>query len=105
MKKGTDMEIVKVNEGAKIALLVTGRIDAKTAAAFERETTQYCERAGEGLILDFAGVTYLSSAGLRAILGVHKFMARRGGMEIRHLNPQVSRICKQTGFDRLLKMA
>lgn len=49
---------------------LAGRLDANTAPTFERELMSGLAAGARFLVLDFAGVEYVSSAGLRAILNV-----------------------------------
>ena len=54
----------------------------------------------EQLILDFAGVEYISSAGLRQIVAAHKQVG--GNLTLRHLNNEIQNVIRMTGLDRRL---
>lgn len=73
------MEIkTDIKKGAAI-VSVSGRIDAMTSADFENSINSVIA-AGESLIiLDFKGVDYISSAGLRVILAKAKALKGKGG--------------------------
>lgn len=47
-----------------------GRIDATNSVAFERSLSELVESGSQALLIDMANVTYVASAGLRALLGV-----------------------------------
>ena len=52
-------------------LVVEGRLDTTTAPALEKIISEDIEGTKE-LILDMAGLEYISSAGLRVLLGAQK---------------------------------
>ena len=58
-------------------------------------------RAGIGYVLDLSGVSYLSSAGLRALLLIHRRVAGENGrLVLAGVSPPVADIMKVTGFLR-----
>jgi anti-anti-sigma factor len=84
----------------------TGRVDYQCAAQFEAALAplvqQACDSKG-ALVLDFAGVEYISSVGLRALMIAAKQL-RAGGAKvaITNLQPVVAEILAISRFDRLL---
>ena len=56
----------------------------------------------ESLILDFAALEYLSSAGLRVLLSTQKVMNKQGKMVIKHVNETINEIFEVTGFIDIL---
>ena len=54
------------------------------------------------LTLDFKEVNYVSSAGLRALLSLHKVMMKQGGMKLVNVNEEVCDVFEVTGFDEIL---
>lgn len=95
------MEIMKIREGEAVVAVVTGKIDSTTAVAFERSLKEIGDTADK-VVADFAGVSYVSSAGLRALLSVHKYMAKKGGLVIRKIGPPVMEVFEMTGFNGIL---
>ncbi len=94
---------VSTNEGICI-LFPEGWVDSTNATELEQSVNAYVDDY-ETLILDLAGVDYISSAGLRVIVAAHKEMADRGGkFVLRNLNRNVSDIIRLTGFDRKLNI-
>jgi anti-anti-sigma factor len=56
----------------RLVLHVTGRIDSLTASSFETQVDAAIKSCNNDIILDFSGVTYISSAGLRSLLVLSK---------------------------------
>lgn len=56
----------------------------------------------ESLILDFTGVNYVSSAGLRVLLALQQKMMTRDGMKLVGVNDDISDVFEVTGFDEIL---
>jgi anti-anti-sigma factor len=83
-------------------LIPTGRIDAHTAPDFERACHARVQPAAR-LAIDLAGVDYLSSAGLRALLSTLKLLRQSGG-ELALVTPQesVQEVLDIAGFTGLI---
>ena len=95
------MNIEKVCNGNATTLKLTGRLDTTTAPSLEAsvsETVGNCEN----LVMDFAGLEYISSAGLRVILKAQKAMAAKGGMKLLHVNETIMEVFEITGFSDIL---
>ena len=56
----------RLDEG--IVLEVTGRIDSVTAESFDKTMTGLLDEMPRSLVLDFANVEFLSSAGIRVLM-------------------------------------
>lgn len=95
------MEIKKVKNGTELNLAVEGRLDTTTAPQLEAELKQSISGV-ETLVLDFANLEYLSSAGLRVLLAAHKVMNKQGEMIIRNVNETIAEIFEITGFSDIL---
>ena len=95
------MNIEKICNEKEITLNVSGRLDTTTAPSLE---TAVMEIAGEceSLVLDLAGLEYISSAGLRVILKTQKVMMTKGGMKVQHVNETIMEIFEITGFSDIL---
>lgn len=99
------MEIEKEKNGNEITILPIGRLDSNTAPQLEEEIHASMDDA-EKLILDFKGLEYLSSAGLRVLLSVHKAFMKKGsgGLVIRHVNETIHEVFEVTGFLDILNI-
>ena len=96
------MNIATTREEPRLTLAVEGRLDTTTAPQLEAELKTGLEGVRE-LVLDFAQLEYLSSAGLRVILGAQKVMNRQqGSMVVRHVNETIREVFEVTGFVDIL---
>lgn len=82
---------------------IEGRLDTVTASEFEKRLAEFYQIPGTELVLDCSAMDYISSAGLRVILTVHKCLtAKNGRFVIRNLNKEVRSVFDMTGFSRIL---
>ena len=80
---------------------VVGRLDTITAPVLEKTINDNSQNI-ESLILDFKGLEYISSAGLRVLLGAQKKMQRIGSMKLINVCEDVMEIFEMTGFADIL---
>lgn len=90
------MTITKNVEETKVTLAIEGRIDTTTAPEFEAQIDAIGDATE--LVLDFAGVEYISSAGLRVVLKAQKLMNQQGKMKLVKVNDDVMDVFDITGF-------
>ena len=95
------MTIEKNLNGTKLTVTIAGRLDTTTAPQLEAEFKQSITGV-EKLVLDFADLEYLSSAGLRLILAAQKVMNKQGEMIIKNVNDTINEIFEVTGFIDIL---
>ncbi len=95
------MVINKKFDGSTLEISLEGRLDTMTAPDLEAELKQSMDSADQ-LILDFAKLDYISSAGLRVLLAAHKVMSTKGGMKVRNVNEIVQEVFDVTGFADIL---
>ena len=95
------MIIEKNLNGTELTVTISGRLDTTTAPQLEAEFKQSIAGV-EKLVLDFAALEYLSSAGLRVLLTAQKVMNKQGEMVIRNVNETISEIFEVTGFIDIL---
>lgn len=98
------MEITKKTDGEKMIVSVTGRLDTTTAPKLEEELGGSLDGITE-LKLDFSGLEYISSAGLRVLLSTQKTMNRQGSMELTGVNEMVMEVFEVTGFSEILTIS
>jgi len=72
---------------------VRGSVNSSTALELEQELKQAMQSGKHCLILDFTGMSYISSSGLRVLLAAAKEVGRNdGSLQLCGLNVQVSRL-------------
>lgn len=95
------MTIDKKAEGNVLNVAITGRLDTTTAPTLEEEIKADIDGVKE-LNLDFSGLEYISSAGLRVLLSVQKIMNKQGSMKISNVVPEIMEVFDITGFTDIL---
>ncbi len=95
------MTIQKETEASQVTLKLVGRLDTITAPSLETELKSAIPAATK-LVLDYTGIEYISSAGLRVLLSAQKIMSRQGKMIVKNPNATVMEIFEMTGFRDIL---
>ena len=95
------MTIEKNGNGTELTIKIIGRLDTTTAPQLETEVKLNIVGVKK-LVLDFAELAYLSSAGLRVLLAAHKTMSKQGEMVIKNVNETINEIFDVTGFIDIL---
>lgn len=85
-------------------IAIEGSVDTLTAQSFENDIMQAINDEVKTLVLDFEKVEYVSSAGLRAILGLNTKMEEQGKMVLKNISENVREVFEMTGFDELLNI-
>ena len=93
------IEIKKNTEDTVIE--VVGRLDTTTAPSLDKTIS---EDIGDtkNLVLDFKGLEYISSAGLRVVLNAEKKMKKIGTMKVINVCEEVMEVFEITGFADIL---
>ena len=97
------MTITKTAENGTLRIALEGRLDTNTAPQLEAELKTSLSGITE-LELDFSGLEYISSAGLRVLLAAQKTMSRQGKMTIRNVNETIMEVFEVTGFVDILNI-
>ena len=80
---------------------IVGRLDTITAPALDKTINEDIGDA-KNLVLDLKGVEYISSAGLRVLLGAQKKMQKIGSMKVINVCEEVMDVFEMTGFADIL---
>ena len=80
---------------------LTGRLDTTTAPALDKTINNDIEGT-KNLVLDFKSLEYISSAGLRVLLGAQKKMQKIGSMKVTNVCEEVMEVFEMTGFADIL---
>ena len=92
---------IKERNGSYIGIL-SGWIDTAEASKFLENLKPLMSNAEKPIELDCAKLEYICSLGLRGLLQLKKESAAKGGsMILTHVEGEVQKILKLTGFDRL----
>lgn len=90
-------------EDKKMTIYLEGRIDAGNSKEAEDELMALSrENPGVSLILDAAGLEYISSAGLRVLMRLRK---SRDTLQVINTSPEVYEIFSVTGFTQILDVS
>ena len=93
------IEIKRNAEETTIKLV--GRLDTTTAPALDKTINE--DIAGtKNLVLDVKELEYISSAGLRVLLGAQKKMQKIGSMKVTNVCEEVMEVFEMTGFADIL---
>jgi len=80
------VQIESANGGSQ-RVAIAGRLDTHTYQELDRQLAPVLETLNKSLVLDLAGLEYISSAGVRSIFKARKALAARGG-KVLVVNPQ-----------------
>lgn len=98
------MDIKKNYNEKELTIEVGDRIDTITAPDFENEINDEMGNF-DSLIIDFANLEYISSAGLRVLISTQKKLKGEGiPMVIKNVNDTINEIFRMSGFDKILKI-
>ena len=96
------MTISSTRKDNEALLQIDGRVDTNTSPQLQSAILNAFQRSSR-LVLDFAKVPYISSAGLRALLiGQKTANSKRAVMELIHVSPTVMTILQSVGFADIL---
>ena len=80
---------------------IAGRLDTTTAPALDKTVNSEIEGTKK-LVLNFKSLEYISSAGLRVLLGAQKKMQKLGSMKVTNVCEEVMEVFEMTGFADIL---
>ncbi len=87
-------------------LRMKGRLDAVSSPAAERKIFDFINQGQHKVLLNFSGVNYLSSIGLRMLLSItKKVKALSGKLVICCVTASVMDVLKVSGFEHALEFA
>ena len=93
------LEIKKIADETIIEIV--GRLDTTTAPILDKTINDDIEGT-KTLILDLKGLEYISSAGLRVLLGAQKKMQKVGSMKVKNVCEDILEVFEMTGFSDIL---
>jgi anti-anti-sigma factor len=99
------METLETRENGVVILSVRGRVDAANAASFEQKVLGLIDAGERRLVLDLAGLDYVSSAGLRVLLVTAKRLAAvHGKLALASVREPVREVFEIAGLSAFLRV-
>ncbi|MBQ9536438.1 MAG: STAS domain-containing protein [Desulfovibrionaceae bacterium] len=99
------MEITITKDADYVILTPKGRMDATTVVSFDSTAQSVLTEGFKDILVDFQDLVYMSSAGLRSLLGLaKKTKAVQGHLCFCSLQPMVAEVFRISGFDRMLQV-
>lgn len=96
------MTITTTTDGTTTTIAVNGWLDTTTSPQLA-DAIDALDEGTEQLVIDFAELEYISSAGLRQLVAAHKKM--KGNLTITNVAPDVLEVLHMAGFDKRLHIA
>ncbi len=91
------MTINKTETQNELTLSVSGYLDTATSPQLEAELKKSLDDK-TSLILDLAGVEYMSSSGIRVLIYANKVMSSKGKMVVRNVQKSVLDVIEMVGL-------
>ena len=105
---GTVEGVVELKEDKKgdiLILRIKGRLDAISSPTAEKKVFDAINSGRNRLLLDFTGVAYLSSAGMRMLLSTtKKLKSLQGKLIVCNISSNVMDVLRMSGFDHVLEI-
>ena len=87
-----------------VTFAITGRLDTTTAPNLETTVQELSDDIKE-LVFDMSEVEYISSAGIRVLLGAYKKMISNNGvMRVEKANDMAREVFEMTGLLQMLEV-
>ncbi|MBR9971269.1 STAS domain-containing protein [Magnetospirillum sulfuroxidans] len=96
------MEIREEQAEDVVVLVPVARVDSATAKAFEGRVLAAVNTGAAKIIIDFAELDYISSAGLRVVLVGAKMTRAPRKFSLCGMKPHIREIFDVSGFARIL---
>jgi len=97
------VELAQSKTGEVTVVRPQGRIDSLTAPGFHQTVRGLVDSGANRVVVDLSDVTYISTAGLRALLMIARAIeTARGKLGICKLNPDVQKLFTLSQFDSLI---
>lgn len=99
------MNIQTRKEVNATVVTTSGRMDAVTAPDYEKALNELIAAGETAFVVDFQGLEYISSAGLRALLATAKQLKTKGGqIRLANLAGTVREVFEISGFGSIFQI-
>ena len=93
------LEVETSTEGEASVVVLNGEIDPHTTNTLDAAVDRALGGSGTQVVLDLGGVTFIDSAGLRALIRAQRVTQEAGGgLTLRNVRPAAQRIFDITGL-------
>jgi anti-anti-sigma factor len=93
------LEIAEEQAGATLVIAPRGRVDSVSSSELERMLVARLDAGARRVVIDLAGVEYISSAGLRVLLlAAKRLKPPQGALVLCGLGPSVRAVLELAGF-------
>jgi len=97
------VNLVEETHGRVVVVTARGRLDGSTSQAFGARLEKLAATPEPRLIVDFSGIEFVSSAGLRAVLtALKRVKAANGMLALCAVRAPVKEVLDLTGFTGML---
>jgi anti-anti-sigma factor len=102
-RRRNNMEIVNRREKGAVVVVIKGRLDAVSSPVLEKEIETLTAVGDNRLIMDLSELNYISSSGLRIILGgAKRLKAMQGCLLIASLRSMIKEVFDVSGFSSII---
>jgi anti-sigma B factor antagonist len=91
--------------GYTLARMPVTRLDAAVASALRSATADLANQGRFRVVLDLAGVEFVDSSGLGALIHMHKTLEPQGRLALCNVDPKVTQLFKVTRLQRIFAIA
>jgi anti-sigma B factor antagonist len=99
------MDMEEKKAGNVDIIILTGRLDAVSSNNLENKINTMIDDGSQDLVVNFQGVDYISSSGLRVMLAALKRTKKEGGdIKLSCLKPYVMEVFDISGFTQLFEI-
>ncbi len=102
-RSGIKLSVLNATPDGAVVVALEGRVDANTVREFERAINVVSKACKLAMILDCRKLDYISSAGLRVVLGLSKSLRQKGAeLGLCAVTEPVRKVFNVSGFDQII---
>ena len=99
------MDVISQRTDAALIVSAEGRVDGANARKFQKAVENVINDGDRAVVLDMAGLSYISSAGLRSILLIAKGLQKRNSQfAVCSLQDPIREVFRIVGFDKIVSI-
>lgn len=101
-----EIKLTQEEKNGVLILRIKGRLDAVSSPLAEKQVMDIINSGKRKILMDFAGVDYLSSAGMRMLLATTKKLKTVSGkFVVCQVQVNAMDVLKMSGFDHVIDIA